>query len=463
LKKKILIIGAGVAGKMVADEIIKLLPNFEIVGFIDDDTEKIGTKYKSIPVLGNRFDILLLVEKHNISEILIAIPSASASTIQKILEKCEKARVRFRIVPGISEIISGNVSLHHIRDVKPEDLLGREKIDININEISRTLSDKIVLVTGAGGSIGSELVRQLVKFSPKKLILLDNNEYNLYHLDLELSDIKELDYSIILCDIRDREKLDNTFNQFKPDFVFHAAAFKHVPLLETQIDEAVKTNIFGTENLVSLSQKYNISRFIFISTDKAVKPKSVMGMTKKVAEALCISSNGKNTEFTAVRFGNVLGSIGSVVPLFQEQIKKGGPLTVTHPDIIRYFMTISEAAQLVIQAGCLDYSGSIFILDMGEPIKIMDLAKQMIIMSGYIPNSEIKIEITGLRPGEKLMEELLTDEENINTTKYEKIFISKPSYNNINILQKTIESLKKAKTQDEMKKQLKEFCNEKVK
>lgn len=459
MKKKILIIGAGVAGRMVADEIIKLLPSLKIAGFIDDDPDKSGNKYKDIPVLGSRADIATIVKKLEISEILIAIPSASANTIQSLIEKCEKTKVKIRIVPGISEIISGKVSLHQIREVKPEDLLGREKVNIDPKEVSEYMSGNIILVTGAGGSIGSEIVRQLSKYSPKKLILFDNNEFNLYHLDLELSN-QNINYSLVLGDIRDKKKLDSVFKEHSPKVVFHAAAYKHVPLLETQIDEAIKTNIFGTKNIIDLSIKYKIMRFVFISTDKAVRPKSIMGMTKKFAEALCITSNGQHTEFTAVRFGNVLGSIGSVVPLFQEQIKKGGPITVTHPDIIRYFMTISEAAQLVIQAGCIESDGNLFILDMGEPVKIIDLAKQMIILSGFIPDSEIKIEITGLRPGEKLVEELLTDEENINTTRHKKIFISKPKYKNGAFLPEFIDRLNSSTSQEDMKLILKEFCNE---
>ncbi|MDD2715564.1 MAG: nucleoside-diphosphate sugar epimerase/dehydratase [Candidatus Wallbacteria bacterium] len=455
-----LIIGAGEAGRMVADEILKLLRSYEILGFIDDDEKKLGTSYKNVKVLGTRFQISELANRLEIDEILIAIPSATATTIQSLIDKCEASRVSFKIVPGISEIIQGKVSLKQIREIQPEDLLGREKVLIKATSLRKKFKDSTILITGAGGSIGSEITRQLSRCKPGNLVLVDQSEYNLYHLDLDLKSQIAGKYQLHLTNILDLPKLQKIFRSSKPDFVFHAAAYKHVPLLEQQVDEAVKTNIFGTRNLVNLSREHGAKSFVFISTDKAVRPKSVMGMTKKVAEALCLSASDDHTSFRAVRFGNVLLSQGSVVPLFKEQISRGGPVTVTHPDIIRYFMTTSEAAQLVIQASCIGQGGDLFILDMGEPVRIMDLARQMIIMSGYIPDKEIKIKITGLRPGEKLMEELLTKEENLTTTKNQKIFISNPKIFKSIELTSLLQSLEKEiDCQDgRLKDKLEEFC-----
>ncbi|MFL1471073.1 polysaccharide biosynthesis protein [Paraclostridium bifermentans] len=433
LKEKssnVLIVGAGSAGEMVIQE-LKNNPQLlkKPIGILDDDVSKKGRRIHNIPILGNIKDVHDLVEKHDIDEIIIAIAKISKHDKKHIIEICKQTKCKLRTIPGVYEIIDGKVDIKKIRDVQIEDLLGREAIKVNLAEMSEYLQNKVVLVTGGGGSIGSELCRQVASFNPKQLIILDNYENNAYAIQQEL--IRKygssLNLKTIIASIREEKRMDEIFNKYRPDAVFHAAAHKHVPLMEKSPSEAIKNNIFGTRNVATLADKYKVKRFVLISTDKAVNPTNIMGATKRAAEMIIQTMNEKSeTEFVAVRFGNVLGSNGSVIPLFKKQIEEGGPVTITHPDIIRYFMTIPEAVQLVIQAGAMAKGGEIFVLDMGDPVKIVDLADNLIRLSGFEPNVDIKIKFTGLRPGEKLYEELLMSEEGLTNTDHKKIFIGKP-------------------------------------
>lgn len=424
-----LIVGAGDAGAMVARELlnhgngVNLVP----VGFVDDDPAKQLLYLYGLKVLGTREDIPALVHKHRIENIIIAMPSVSAATVREILDICRTTPAKLKILPGVYEIIDGRVNVSKIRDVELEDLLHRDPVRLNLEEIARYLNDKVVLVTGAGGSIGSELCRQICRFRPRQLILLENSENNLYEIDLELGD-QHPGINLVPClaDIKDAAKINLVFDTYRPQVVFHAAAHKHVPMMEHNPDEAVKNNVIGTRIVAEAADRFGAETFILISTDKAVNPTSVMGATKRIAE-MVIQHVGKNsqTRFAAVRFGNVLGSRGSVVPLFKKQIARGGPVTVTHPEMKRYFMTIPEAVQLVIQAGALARGGEIFVLDMGEPVKIVDLARDLIRLSGLRPDEDIEIRFKGVRPGEKLFEELLTTEEGTDATAHERIFIAR--------------------------------------
>jgi FlaA1/EpsC-like NDP-sugar epimerase len=379
-----------------------------------------------LKVLGSSNEIPELVKQYRIENIIVAMPSVSGSKVRGILEICRKTSAKLKILPGVYEIIDGRVQVSKIRDVELEDLLQRDPVRLNLEEITEYLHDKRVLVTGAGGSIGSELCRQICRFRPKKVVLLDNCENNLYDIDMELGN-KYPGAKIIPCltDIKDVNKINLVFEQYQPQVVFHAAAHKHVPMMEYNPDEAVKNNVIGTRNVAEAADRAGTETFIFVSTDKAVNPTSVMGATKRVAEMVIqrIGANSK-TRFAAVRFGNVLGSRGSVVPLFKKQIARGGPVTVTHPEMTRYFMTIPEAVQLVIQAGTLAQGGEIFVLDMGQPVKIVDLARDLIRLSGFKPDEDIQIKVMGIRPGEKLFEELLTKEEGMDATAHERIFIA---------------------------------------
>ncbi|MDP3042478.1 MAG: nucleoside-diphosphate sugar epimerase/dehydratase [Candidatus Omnitrophota bacterium] len=425
-RKKALIIGAGEAGVMVLRE-SRLNPktNIEIVGFIDDDRRKRNLRIQGINILGACGDIPSIVEEYGVEEIIIAIPSAKGEEIRSIISHCKIPSVKFRIVPGLQKIISGELEVKP-REIKPEDLLGREIVTINEKEIKDYLFEKVVLVTGAGGSIGSALCRQIVNFNPKEILLFDHNENDVYYLGIDfLTKYRHIKFRTIIGDIRDIGLLKSVFSLYKPEIVFHAAAHKHVPLMEENPAAAVKNNIIGSRNLIYAANHYKVERFIFISTDKAVNPTSVMGMTKRIVEMI-LQSKAKisKTKYMAVRFGNVLGSDGSVIPLFKRQIEEGGPLTITHPEVKRYFMSINEASQLVLQAGSMGKAGEIFILDMGEQIKILDLAKEMIILYGLKPDEDIKIEYIGLRPGEKLFEETLLDTEKDKATKADKIYIA---------------------------------------
>lgn len=426
--KRVLIVGAGDAGATIAREIgFYNSGGRKVIGFIDDDPNKIGKKMFGVKVLGDRFDIKAEVVKNQVDEIIVAMPSVKGEDLKIILEICRRTKCKMKILPGIYEIIEGNVSVNQLRDVEIEDLLGRDPVKLDNEAVSSYLKDKIVLVTGGGGSIGSEIARQVSKMQPQKLLLLGKGENSIYEIHQELGNTcPELNVVPIIADVRDRERIKEIMGHFKPQVVFHAAAHKHVPLMEWQPIEAVKNNILGTKTVAEEADAHNVETFVMISTDKAVNPTSVMGCTKRVAEMFVQSMNAvSNTRFVAVRFGNVLGSRGSVIPLFKKQIAKGGPVTVTHPDMKRYFMTIPEASQLVMQAGAMAKGGEVFVLDMGEPVRIADLASDLISLSGLVPGQDIEIKYTGLRPGEKLFEELLSAEDGTNTTHHEKIFTAK--------------------------------------
>ncbi len=458
---RVMIIGAGDAGAVVIRELKnsnKL--NSKPVAIIDDDKSKEGTAIFQVPVVGQRKDIVMVAEKMRIDEIIIAMPSASKQAVREIVEECKKTKCSLKTLPGIYELIDGKIDVNAIRNVRIEDLLGREVIDLNTKEIGEYITGKKVLITGGGGSIGSELARQIALFKPKELILLDIYENNVYDLQNELKrkykindhdhgyscdDNEDFCLRVIIASVRDRDRMEEIMQEVQPDIVFHAAAHKHVPLMEHNPKEAIKNNIFGTFNVAQAACKSQVKRFVMISTDKAVNPTNIMGATKRMCEMIIQSlDKTSTTEFALVRFGNVLGSNGSVVPLFERQIAEQGYITVTHPEIIRYFMTIPEAARLVIQAGAMAKGGEIFILDMGEPVKILDLAKDIIRLSGLEPDVDIPIRITGLRPGEKLYEELLLKEEGIQSTRHQKIFIGKPIDIEYNKLLTSLDALKKA-------------------
>lgn len=428
--QRVLVVGAGSAGQMIINELkenpqLKKVP----VGIIDDDINKIGRVIHNVKILGDTSQVKEIVEKENVDEIILAMANVDKARKSEIINICKETKCKLKTIPGIFEIIDGKVDIKKIRDVDIEDLLGREPIKVNMEEMSGYIEERTVLVTGGGGSIGSELCRQIASFNPKHLIIVDNYENNAYAIQQELIRKYEgkLNLSTIIASIREYKRMDEIFNEYKPDVVFHAAAHKHVPLMENSPSEAIKNNIFGTLNVAKLADKYSVKRMVLISTDKAVNPTNIMGATKRAAEMIIQTINkNSETEFVAVRFGNVLGSNGSVIPLFKKQIAEGGPVTITHPDIIRYFMTIPEAVQLVLQAGAMAKGGEIFILDMGEPIKIVDLANNLIRLSGFEPGVDIKIEYSGLRAGEKLYEELLMSEEGLTKTANSKIFIGKP-------------------------------------
>ena len=425
---RVLIVGAGDAGATIAREIgFYNNGGRKVIGFIDDDSNKIGKKMFGVKVLGNRFDIKAEVFKNDVHEIIVAMPSVKGYDLRTILDICRQTKCKIKILPGIYEIIESNASVNQLRDVEIEDLLGRDSVKLDDGAVSSYLKEKIVLITGGGGSIGSEIARQVSKMQPQKLLLLGKGENSIYEIHQELSSTcPSVKVVPIIADVRDRERISSIFEHFKPQVVFHAAAHKHVPLMECQPIEAVKNNVLGTKIVAEEADAHNVETFVMISTDKAVNPTSVMGCTKRVAEMFVQSMNAiSSTRFVVVRFGNVLGSRGSVIPLFKKQIAKGGPVTVTHPDMKRYFMTIPEASQLVLQAGAMAKGGEVFVLDMGEPVKISDLARDLISLSGLVPEQDIEIKYTGLRPGEKLFEELLSAEDGTNTTHHEKIFTAR--------------------------------------
>lgn len=444
-KKRVLVVGAGSCGHMVISEMYKNKKevNMVPVGVIDDDKNKIGTFLLGVKVVGNRNDIPRVVEEYNIDTIIIAISKTSPKKKKEIIEICQQTDAEIKIIPGVYEIMGGKLSLTQMRDVDIKDLLGRDEVELDKDGVSSYLNDKVVLVTGGGGSIGSELCRQIANFKPRKLLILDIYENNAYDIQNELKrNMPELDQFTIIASVRDKRRLRKVFKEFKPDVVFHAAAHKHVPLMEDNSEEAIKNNVLGTLNVAECADEFNVEKFVLISTDKAVNPTNIMGATKRMCEMIVQAMNKKSkTDYVAVRFGNVLGSNGSVIPLFKKQIKNGGPVTLTHKEIIRYFMLIPEAAQLVLQAGAFAKGGEIFILDMGEPVKIYDLAKKLIKLSGFEPEKDIKIEVTGLRPGEKLYEELLMNEEGLTETQNDKIFIGVPSDFEINEIKKNIDEL----------------------
>jgi FlaA1/EpsC-like NDP-sugar epimerase len=426
--KRLLILGAGDCGEKIFREIRDNASlRYNVVGFLDDDQVKVGKQLHGIPVLGSTYDLKKIAESVGADEALIAIPSANSSQMRELVERCNESGVPFKTVPGMGELIDGKVTVKAIRDVAYPDLLGREVIRLDEDRIAACLEKAKVLVTGGGGSIGSELCRQICRFRPESVILYERAESPLYEIDIELKDrFPQLKIISLLGDIRDRSQISKAFSAYKPQVVFHAAAYKHVPIMELHPWKAVKNNILGTRNVIEMSREYGVDRFVLVSTDKAVRPTNVMGASKRVAELLVQSQNGcdlSKAKFMTVRFGNVVGSVGSVVPLFKKQIEKGGPVTVTHPEVTRFFMTIPEACQLILQAGAMGEGGEIFILDMGTPVKIVDMARDLIRLSGFEPGGDIKIEFIGLRPGEKLYEELITEGEGIVPTGHEKILV----------------------------------------
>ncbi|MEM2929043.1 MAG: nucleoside-diphosphate sugar epimerase/dehydratase [Nitrososphaerota archaeon] len=421
-KIKALIIGAGKTGVHLFRELRRNnYFNYEFIGFLDDNEDKIGMYIDNIKVLGKVNELNNIVEKYNVNEIIIAIPSASSEFIRNIIQNT-KGKVKFKIVQNINQVDKFNNIYSKIRPIKVEDVLGREIVEINLDEVKNFIENKTILITGAAGSIGSELAKQISVFNIKYLILLDINESGLYMLNQDIKIKNKV--KIIICDIRNYNKLERIISDYKPQIIYHSAAYKHVPLMEEFKDEAISTNIFGTLNLVELANKYNTESFIFISTDKAVKPTNIMGATKRIGELIIYKySKISKTKFMIVRFGNVFGSSGSVIPIFIQQIENGGPVTITHPEMERYFMTTSEAVKLILQASSIGSGGEIFLLDMGNPIKILDIAKTLIKIYGYEPNKDINIEFTGIRPGEKIKEELYYEFEELKRTKHPKIYV----------------------------------------
>lgn len=442
--RRLLIIGAGDASALLIKETKRHKYNYDIVGLIDDDTSKQGKLINGIEVIGGRDRIIDVCEEKAVDEIILAIPSADLESKRAIINICRDTKCKLKTLPGIYEIIDGEVSISKLRDVNIEDLLGREEVTLNSENINKYIKGKTILVTGGGGSIGSELCRQISKFKPSKLVILDIYENNVYDVQMELNRTHpELNKEVIIASIRELGRLREIFEKYKPDVVFHAAAHKHVPLMEENPAEAIKNNIIGTYNVLKCAHEYKVKKFVQISTDKAVNPTNIMGATKRFCEIMVQAFDKVSvTEYVAVRFGNVLGSNGSVIPLFKKQIAEGGPVTVTHPEINRFFMTIPEAAQLVIQAGAIAKGGEIFVLDMGKPVKIVDLARDLITLSGYKPDVEIKIEYTGLRPGEKLYEELLMDEVALTSTEHDKIFVEKPNDIDLEFVEKSVEQFR---------------------
>ena len=441
-----MIIGAGEAGRMLITEIYnnKVTFNNKICCIIDDDKNKIGSYIKNIPVVGNRQYIEKAVENYNIEEIIIAMPSIGRENLNIIIDECQKTNCTIKTLPGLNELV-GKPTMKKVRPLSYEDFLGRKEIVVDLKEISKSLCNKVILVTGGGGSIGSELCRQIAKCQPEELIIFDIYENNAYDIEQELlRNYPKMNLKTIIGSVRDYARVESIFKEYHPEYVFHAAAHKHVPLMEVSPNEAIKNNCLGTLNVVKLADIYKVKKFVLISSDKAVRPTNVMGATKRICEMIIQTYNKKSkTDYVAVRFGNVLGSNGSVIPLFLKQIEEGGPVTVTHKDITRFFMTIPEAVSLILQAFVYAEGGEIFVLDMGKPIKIYDLAKKIIRFKGYEPFTEMPIKITGLRPGEKLYEELLMDEEGLKETPNKLIHIGKPIEMNekkfLNDLEKLIE------------------------
>ncbi len=428
-KKNTMIIGAGEAGYTLLKELQNSRFTLQhVCCLVDDDPGKKGKYLRGVLVAGNRYDIIRLAEEYQVDEIMIAIPSASRASVQEILDICSQTGCKLKVLPGLYQLVNGEVSVSKLRNVEIEDLLGRDPVDTKVDSIMDYVSGKTVLVTGGGGSIGSELCRQIARHEPKRLVILDIYENNAYDIQQELiRDYPDLDLSVLIGSVRNTHRMNNIFETYRPDIVYHAAAHKHVPLMEDSPNESIKNNVMGTYKTVQAADRYGVSRFVLISTDKAVNPTNIMGASKRICEMIIQMMNYRSeTEFVAVRFGNVLGSNGSVIPLFKKQIEEGGPVTVTHPDIIRYFMTIPEAVSLVLQAGARARGGEIFVLDMGKPVKILDLALNLIRLSGYKPYEDIQIRFTGLRPGEKLYEELLMSEEGLTGTDNELIHIGKP-------------------------------------
>ena len=440
----VMVIGAGEAGNMILKEIeSSRYLNLQAKCIIDDQPGCHGKMLRGVPIIGGRDKILEAVPHYGIDEIIFAIPSANVQTKKEILDICKESGCKLRTLPGMYQLINGEVSVSKLKEVEIEDLLGREPICINVAEVLDYLSGKTVLVTGGGGSIGSELCRQIAGHHPKRLIIVDIYENNAYEIQQELlRKYPELDLVVLIASVRNTSRINDIFATYRPDVVYHAAAHKHVPLRETSPNEAIKNNVMGTWKTAQAADEYGVRKFVLISTDKAVNPTNVMGASKRICEMIIQMMNQKSqTNFVAVRFGNVLGSNGSVIPLFKQQIAEGGPVTVTHPDIVRYFMTIPEAVSLVLQAGAYARGGEIFVLDMGKPVKILDLATNLIKLSGYKAGEDIQIKFTGLRPGEKMYEELLMNEEGLKKTANKMIFIGKPIEFDTEIFEKQLEKL----------------------
>lgn len=454
-RKKILIVGAGDAGEKVLREVIdnQSLP-YRILGFLDDDLNKQGRRIHGVPVLGGTEDIQIAAEKTGAKELVIAMPSASKEQIANVVDLCRQSGLPYKTLPGLGELITDDVSIRTIREVSYKDLLGRSQVNLESDKISKIIKDKVIFVTGAGGTIGSELSRQLLRFGPGLLILMDCSEENLYRLEMEVVHDFHFDrYVTVLGKVQDIELLESIFEQYKPEVVFHAAAYKHVPMVEKNPWEAVYNNVFASHRLIQAAKKYGAERFVLVSTDKAVRPTNVMGASKRLTEILMLAHGvDSKTMFMAVRFGNVLGSSGSVIPLFKRQVEKGGPVTVTHPEITRYFMSIDEAAQLILQAGAMGKGGEIFILKMGTPVRIAQMARDFIRLCGKEPDVEIEIKYIGLRPGEKLYEELITDGEGIVPTQHEKIMVLKGEPRSIDDLRAGLDSLKKYSSEHDARK-----------
>lgn len=428
-QKNLLIIGAGNAAHEIIKTIHTKMPEeYNIVGIIDDNKQRLKMTVSGVNIIGNRNDIVRICKEKNVELIFFSIANIDSENKKQILKNCQETNAKVRILPGITDIIKNKKLFENLRDIEIEDLLGRDAIKLDNKNIESLIKNKTILVTGAGGSIGSELCRQIVKYEPEKLVMLDIYENNLYDIEQELKiKFPKAKLDAVIASVRDKKRLEKLFEKYNPYLVFHAAAHKHVPLMENNPLEAIKNNVFGTYNVVNCSDKYKVKRFILISTDKAVNPTNIMGASKRICEMIVQAKNKvSDTEFAAVRFGNVLGSNGSVIPLFKKQIAEGGPVTVTHKKITRFFMTIPEAVELVLQAMTYANGGEIFVLDMGEPVKIYDLAESLIKLSGLVPNEDIEIKVTGLRPGEKLYEELLMGEEGLEKTSHNKIFVAEP-------------------------------------
>lgn len=454
VRRRALLVGAGDAGQLVLKEMNSRFDlGVDVVGLLDDDPAKVHKRIGSLTVFGTTDDLPKHVENLVIDQVIIAMPSAPPSEIRRIVDMCRKAEVETRILPGLYDLINGKVSVNQLREVSIEDLLGREPVTLDTPAIAKYIEGRTVLVTGAGGSIGSELCRQIMRFQPKELLLLGKGENSIFTIHQELKARPEpVNLVPIIADIRDHHRLLNIFEKHAPQVVFHAAAHKHVPLMEANVPEAITNNIRGTQNVAELSAEFGVETFVLVSSDKAVNPTSVMGATKRIAELVVQDlARRSKTKYVAVRFGNVLASRGSVIPVWRQQIAAGGPVTVTHPDATRYFMLIPEAVQLIMQAGALGSGGEIFVLDMGNPVKIIDLAHDLIKFSGLRPGQDIEIKFTGLRPGEKLYEELLTAEEGLTKTSYEKIFVGKPQPLESAVLHSAMDKLFKCASQDDEK------------
>lgn len=443
-KSNVMLIGAGAAANAILKEIeSSQFVNLNVKCIIDDNSGCHGKFLRGVPIVGGRDKIADAVGEYSVDEIIFAIPTANTKTRKEILDICKETGCALRTLPGIYQLINGDVSVSKLKKVEIEDLLGREPIEINTEEVLNYVRGKVVMVTGGGGSIGSELCRQIAKHNPKQLIIVDIYENNAYEIQQELiRKHPDLNLVVLIASVRNTARMDSIFETYRPNIVYHAAAHKHVPLMETSPNEAIKNNVFGTYKTAQAADKYGAEKFVLISTDKAVNPTNIMGASKRICEMVVQMMNQKSkTNFVAVRFGNVLGSNGSVIPLFKKQIAEGGPVTVTHPDIIRYFMTIPEAVSLVLQAGAYARGGEIFVLDMGEPVKIVDLATNLIKLSGYRVGEDIEIKFTGLRPGEKMYEELLMNEEGLKTTANKMIFIGKPIEFDVDVFEKQLQKL----------------------